>query len=249
MNTDSVNTLPVASVVIPAHNEERYLGATLQSIIDAFEGRMERCELVVVNDSSTDATKGVASRYGARVVDVELRNIGAVRNAGAAAATGEYLIFVDADTAVLPETIDATLKALDAGVLGGGASVALDDAKVPWYKYWIFPVMKTIWQRIGGWAAGCYMFCTAEVFREIEGFPEEYYAAEEYFFSRNIKRLGKFVVLSEKVVTSSRKLHDYSLWQLIRFVSLPFLTNPGNVLKSRSGLEVLYEHRRDSDGG
>jgi len=237
----------MASVIVPAHNEEQYLGATLQTIIDAFAARGGQCELIVVNDSSTDATKDVAASYGATVVDVELRNIGAVRNAGAAAASCDYLIFVDADTAVLPETIDATLKSLDGGVLGGGASVALDDANIPWYKYWIFPVMKTIWQRIGGWAAGCYMFCTAEVFEEIKGFPEEYFAAEEYFFSRNIKRLGKFVVLSEKVVTSSRKLHDYSLWQLIRFVFLPFLRSPGNVLKTRDGLEVLYEHRKGSN--
>lgn len=237
----------MTSVVVPAHNEEHYLGETLKAIIDAFKLQSEPVELIVVNDDSTDATSSIAESYGAKVVDVQLRNIGAVRNAGANAASGRYLIFVDADTIVLPETIEATIAALDAGVMGGGASVALDDAEIPWHKYWIFPVMKTIWQRIGGWAAGCYMFCTADVFEQIEGFPEEYFAAEEYFFSRNIKRLGKFTVLRQNVVTSSRKLHDYSLWQLIRFVSLPFCTTPGKLLKSRSGLEVLYEHRRDRD--
>ena len=233
------------SVVIPAHNEERYLANTIQSIDAAFAELGVEHELIVVNDASTDDTVNVAKRLNATVVDVELRNIGAVRNAGAERAIHKRLIFVDADTIVPCATIRATLSAFDAGVIAGGARVSLSNEKpIPWRKYWIFASLAFIWQTAGNWAAGCYMYCTAESFRTIEGFPEEYFAAEEFFFSRKMKKLGKFKLLNEPVVTSARKLHDYTVWELLKFLTLPFLTVRG-FLKTRNGLELLYEYKRD----
>ncbi len=248
MNTATKNTAKkrTVSVIVPAFNEAELIGETLKAINEATKGRHEHFEVVVVNDSSTDETKAIAESAGAKVVDVELRNIGAVRNAGAKFASGEYLIFVDADTIIPPETLAATVEALNAGALGGGASVSLESVPIPWYKYWLFPLMKTIWQSMGGWAAGCYMYCRAEVFEQIDGFPEEYFAAEELFFSRKIKALGKFVLLPESVITSSRKFHDYSIWSLLGFVAVPLLSGPTGAFKSQRGLEILYRHREES---
>ncbi len=232
------------SIVIPAHNEAGYIEATLSAAKDGLEQLGLDYEIIVVNDASTDATESLARAMGAKVVHVELRNIGAVRNAGARVARGKWLVFVDADTIVPKNTWQATVARLESNAIGGGATVRLSDSdNVAWYKYWMFPVMSIIWQRIGQWAAGCFMFCQRQAFDKMGGFPEEYFAAEEFFFSRHLKRQGRFELLKQPVFTSARKLHDFSTWQLLRFLTVPFLTTQG-VLKSRRGLEVLYEHQR-----
>ena len=86
--------------VIPAWNEESVLGATLEAVSAATRHVAEPTEIIVVDDSSTDRTAEIARRHGARVVTVQHRQISATRNAGARAAQGDSLIFIDADTIV-----------------------------------------------------------------------------------------------------------------------------------------------------
>src|SRR5258708_6345624 len=97
------------SFVVPAYNEEKYLAATLASIHEAARCVGEPYEIVVANDASTDATAATAQAGGARVVNVEKRQIAATRNAGARASTGEILIFVDADTRIDVAVVRAAL--------------------------------------------------------------------------------------------------------------------------------------------
>ncbi len=246
MSTVPEKSVGSVSIVIPAHNEARLIGGTLSQLIRAFLELKTEFEIIVVNDDSTDLTAAIAKQAGAVVIDVALRNIGAVRNAGAEIARFEYLIFVDADTLVPAATLAATIDALNSGNIGGGAFVELSAGpRIHWSKYWVYPLAVTLWQRVGRWAAGCYMFCRADAFREMGGFPEEYFAAEEYFFSSRLKKMGSFVILRQPVQTSPRKLHDYSVWQLLRFVIRPFFSRNG-MLKSRQGLEILYEHPRNA---
>lgn len=232
------------SFVIPAHNEEKYIVKTIKAIQNANEDLGTLFEVVVVNDNSNDRTAELANSLGATVVDVDLRNIGAVRNAGAKAVTHDWLIFVDADTSIQTNTLRQTLEALSAGCVGGGARVDLiDEGPISWFKYGMFRAVRLIWQTGGNWAAGCYMFCLREKFNEFGGFDETYFAAEELFFSRQLKRLGKFVIVSEPVLTSPRKLHNYTVVELLRFLTRPMLAGR-KALRSRTGLEVLYEDDR-----
>ena len=88
------------SFIIPAHNEELLLPATLGAIDDAAKLLDEPYEVVVADDASTDRTADVGRSGGARVVAVQHRQISATRNAGARIAVGDRFIFVDADTVV-----------------------------------------------------------------------------------------------------------------------------------------------------
>src|SRR5260221_13977842 len=117
------NPVPMISFVVPAYNEERYLGATLESTHAAARAAGEPYEIVVADDASTDATAAIAEEGGARVVRVEKRQIAATRNAGARAGTGNRLIFVVADTKVYEAVVRAELREMDDGVLGGCACV------------------------------------------------------------------------------------------------------------------------------
>src|SRR5438105_3985712 len=74
------------SFVVPAHNEEATLPRTLAAIVKAAREVGQAFEVIVVDDLSTDATTSIAAGFGARVVPVNLRQISAVRNAGARAA-------------------------------------------------------------------------------------------------------------------------------------------------------------------
>ena len=82
------------SFVIPAWNEESVLGPTLAAVSVATRHLAEASEVIVADDSSTDRTAEIARQHGARVVTVQHRQISATRNAGARAAQGDLLIFI-----------------------------------------------------------------------------------------------------------------------------------------------------------
>src|SRR4051794_22600490 len=129
------------SFIIPAHNEEHWIAACVSSIRAAMQNIAEPYELIVVDDASTDATANIATELATgwlgssetrapstagtglqslRVLRVNLRKISAVRNAGARAATGDTLFFIDADTQANEPAIRAALAALEDGAAGGG---------------------------------------------------------------------------------------------------------------------------------
>src|SRR6266702_6298366 len=108
------------SFIVPAHNEEAWIGKCLASIRTTMEKLAEPYEVIVVDDASTDTTPRIAEQMGARTIRVEHRKISAVRNAGARAACGEVFIFADADTQVNQRAVSAALANLRAGAAGGG---------------------------------------------------------------------------------------------------------------------------------
>jgi glycosyltransferase involved in cell wall biosynthesis len=240
----SLRRYPTVSFVIPAHNESAYLAATLKQIHQSAEALKLNYEVIVADDASTDDTFAIANDNGARAIKVDLRNIGAVRNAGAKEAQYTCLFFVDADTLVPTKTLQQSLDAICDGAAGGGAHVVIDRIEeIPWSKLMLYYLVRIVWQTIGGWAAGCFMYCRRDLFEHFGGFDEEYFAAEELFFSRHVKSHGRFSIVRNPVVTSSRKFHSFTTWELIRFVFLPLISSEGR-FRSKLGLELLYEHDR-----
>ena len=95
----------ILSVVIPARNEAENIVACLE----AFAAFRDRLELIVVDNSSTDETQALAAAHGARVF-VQGPERCAQRNRGWREASGEYVMFVDADMIVPADTIAEILK-------------------------------------------------------------------------------------------------------------------------------------------
>ena len=202
------------SVIIPAWNEAEWLPRTLTSIQHALATVQRDSEIIVVDNASTDATPRIARDAGCRVVFEPQRRISRARNAGAWVASGEILIFVDADTWPDAELLHATLAALDTGaVCGGGARVTFDHLDQRIYR-WGAAAWNALSARLG-LAAGCYVFCTREAFTAVGGFSERVYAGEEVFLSRALARWGRahgqrVEVLDTPVLTSGRKAEWFS---------------------------------------
>lgn len=114
-------SLVAFSIVIPAFNEENYLGNTLDSLRSGMSEISDlKGEIIVVDNNSSDKTAEVATAKGARVVFEPINQISKARNTGAKLAKGEYLIFIDADTQVSPELLGLVLKKLRYYNCGGG---------------------------------------------------------------------------------------------------------------------------------
>ncbi len=106
---------PHISLVIPAFNEEKLLPGLLDTVAAAraaYPRGRGAVEVIVADNGSTDATAKIAEERGCRVVKVEPHVIAAVRNGGAAAARGELLAFIDADSLIDVGTFAAIEKAL-----------------------------------------------------------------------------------------------------------------------------------------
>ncbi|MEO6228393.1 MAG: glycosyltransferase [Thermomonas sp.] len=231
------------SIIVPAHDEAILIGATLAALRKAADTLQLEHEIVVVDDASTDATAAIASANGARVLHVAHRQIAATRNAGAAAATGDRLLFVDADTLVDASLLAATMAAMDRGAVGGGCRVRL-TGRVRWRERVFTALLMQVfrWVKI---APGCFVFCTRAAFDAVGGFDQRWYAGEDVAMSRALAAYGRFVLLREAVLTSDRKLRTFSarehLWLLWRF-----MRGGRSILRSRDGLDLWY-HRRDQD--
>jgi glycosyltransferase involved in cell wall biosynthesis len=230
------------SVVIPAYNEERLLGATLAAVHAAAPAAGEPYEVVVADDASTDRTAAVAERGGARVVHVRHRQIAATRNAGARAAAGDLLIFVDADTLVTAAAVRGAIAALRGGAAGGGAALRFDDP-VPRYARLLLPAVNRLY-RAAGLASGCFLFCTRPAFEAAGGFDETLFGAEELAMSRALRRQGRFVVLRDAVTTSGRKLRAYSGREILTTLCRLGVRGWAGV-RDRGGMDIWYGDRRD----
>jgi glycosyltransferase involved in cell wall biosynthesis len=230
------------SFIVPAHNEERLLGRTLVAIHDAAAGIGQPYEVIVVDDASEDLTSAVAAQHGARIERVEYRQISRTRNAGARIASGDPLIFVDADTVISSRVLHGTLEAIQRGAAGGGARLTV-DGWIPLYGRMLLTITGVV-MRTADLIAGCYFFCTRAAFDAAGGFDESVYAAEELVLSRRLARIGWIAILDAPVVTSGRKLREHSGWEVVRLLGALVRRGPA-VVRTRDDLALWYGKRRN----
>lgn len=238
------------SVVVPAFNEEKLLATSLRSIrlaAEAFHDRGWETELIVCDNNSSDRTAEVARAEGATVVFEPVNQIGRARNAGAAAATGEWLVFVDADSYPSRELFADTADAISSGkFIGGGVTVKMDEffpvmAFLTWFWNWT--------SRLRKWCAGSFIFCEAGAFLTIGGFSAEFFVSEELDLSRRLVALGKSrglrlaILHRHPLVTSARKVRLYKNRDYLRLM-LKMLLTRGAAVKDRGACHIWYDGRR-----
>jgi len=230
------------SFIVPAYNEEHELPGALRAISSAADAAGQSYEIIVVDDDSNDATAEIAAAAGARVIHVHLRQIAAVRNAGAREAKGDVFFFVDADTRISPVHVTAGLEALERGFSGGSARLAL-DGEVPFWARLFLRVFCVIYFA-ANLGVGAFMFMRRESFEKAGGFDEQYFAGEEMYLTIALKKLARFKILDEPITTSARKVRMHSGAHVLRQWAGMMLGGK-RALRSRERLGLWYDGKRE----
>ena len=229
------------SLIVPAYNEELELPRTIESIRVAAQN--QPYEIIVADDASSDSTAEVAAKAGAQVVAINRRQIAAARNAGARHARGELLLFVDADTRIKDKHITGAIAALEAGYAGGSARIQVEGAIPRWAGVFVRTFCAIYFGLNFG--AGAFLFTTRKNFEAIGGFDETLFIGEEVYFSLALRRLGRFKILPEPILTSGRKLRMYSARKILAD-SLNVIIHGRRGARSRDGLDLWYNGRRET---
>ncbi len=211
------------SIIIPAYNEEAYIGRTLkylnQAIVYAREKGGQILEVIVVDNDSSDNTASIANTYGATIVTMPIHNIARVRNAGVRAASGNVMVLLDADT-IIPESLLFRIDRLlsDSTYAGGSVDTDYRPQKVTVRGY------LQIWRVIGkifGMAQGAVQFFRKEVFDMIGGYDERFYMGEDVDFYWRLKKsarkqnLKTLYIEDMQVIPSCRRFDQWPFWRTV----------------------------------
>ena len=215
---------PKLSLVIPAWNEATLLPRLLDSVQAAIQRWVlmghdaTQIEIIVADNGSTDATARIAQEYGFRVVAVGKRVIAAARNGGAAAAQGEILAFVDADSVLHPDSFIVVAEAMAmARTLGGASGVTMDRWSLGIALTYAL-MLPMIW--LTGFDTGLVFWRRAD-FQALGGYDEQRMVAEDVDFLWRLRQLGRsrgqrLVRLRRiKAITSTRKFDKHGDWHYV----------------------------------
>jgi len=206
------------SIIIPARNEERFLGACLDSIRAAAGSYPGEVEVVVVLNRCTDGTERIAREHGAKVISDEARNLAHLRNAGARASSGEILVTIDADSTMTPNMLTEIDRKLRSGkYIGGGVPIHPERFSLGLLASGLL-ILSFL---PPGISAGLF-WCLRSVFEAIGGFDESRVVGEDVDFAIRLKAYGKkrkqrFGTLwKTHITTSCRKFDQLGDWFLAK---------------------------------
>ena len=206
------------SLVIPAHNEEKFLGGCLDAAEIAISEVGQKVEIVVVLNRCTDATERIATERGCRIVREDAKNLSLIRNAGVAAATGEVVITCDADSRMHAGSIREIVRRLETGKWVGGGALILPER---WSLGIVASGLSILpYLALTGVSFGMFWF-RKEDFDAIGGFNADFVSVEDVDFAQRLKAHGKATqrswgtLLRWPLVTSCRKFDLFGDWYLL----------------------------------
>ncbi|MCA9402818.1 MAG: TIGR04283 family arsenosugar biosynthesis glycosyltransferase [Candidatus Omnitrophica bacterium] len=209
-------TTKTISIIIPALNEAECLPGVLQALRDRSAFAV-RHEIIVVDGGSTDGTGEVAREAGAEVIfcpDAP-RGRAFLLNRGAARATGDIFLFLDADSLV-PERWDAELlTALRLpGCVGGAFEFKLHGRE---FGLRVVEFINRLRYRIWPWYYGDQgIFVRRDIFEEAGGYPEVR-LMEASDFCRKVERRGELALVHQDMLTSARRFLDRGIYRVLGF--------------------------------
>ncbi len=191
------------SFIVPALNEEKYIGACLDSI-----GKQKRkdFEIIVVDGYSKDNTAALAKRYGARVLYEKMRGPGAARNKGTVNAKGNIIVFLDADVRIGNDFLGIIEEKMSQDIGGFICRLYSYDGFSSSYNL-AHIIMKLLFKlRIVMTAGSCFIY-RKDVFERAGGFNQSLMTNEDHDLAIRASKLSRFVYFDDiPVLTSSRRI-------------------------------------------
>jgi len=205
------------SVVIPAYNEVKYIGRALSALE---QQSFKDFEVIVKDGLSRDETVNVARKFTKKVFSKRDSSAADARNQGASYARGDVLVFMDADTLLLPDTLARFSSLLDNQKIVGAScrkvplsSSILDRVLYEFVNFstWFGSVL-----HLGG-AHGNLMLIRRDAFEAVGGFNPDIIVAEEQELIRRALRFGKYVFLfNVSVYENPRRVRQWGRLRLYR---------------------------------
>ena len=224
---------PLFSVIIPAHNEEKYIRRCIRSIRKAASAFQENVEIVVVCNRCTDRTGKIAKKLGARVLTNEDRCIARVRNTGISEAKGGIIVTIDADNRMTGGTLQEIYELLQSGrYIGGGAPIRFERYSFP---LWCNDMMCRLSFAVTGLYSGMF-WAKKETFDAIGGFADKK-AMEDVATAKLLKEYGKkqgkkYTTLKKNVlINSTRKYDEMGDWLYFKLI----IKNAGTLIRAAFG--------------
>ena len=197
------------SVIIPAHNEERYIKRCIDSVKRSAKRFNGNVEIIVVCNRCTDRTEKIAKENGAIVVSNEDRCIAKVRNAGIKEAKGVLIVTIDADNRMTEGTLLEIYELMKSGkYIGGGAPIRFERYSFPLFCN---DILCRASFAITGLYSGIF-WAKKKTFDMIGGFTDMK-AMEDVATARELKRFGKkvgkkYTVLKKNYLINSTRKYD-----------------------------------------
>jgi glycosyltransferase involved in cell wall biosynthesis len=179
---------PLASVIVPAKNEQEFIGECLDSLLNQNLNN-EFYEIIVVDNMSTDRTADIARSRGVSVLTCDATTIGGVRNFGALNSAGEVLCYLDADCIAHPNWLQDCVRETmeNSGVAIGGDALA--SPRGTWVeRYWVFPPRRSPGESFT--MNGSSMCFSRHLFNRVGGFDDAINSNEDTNFSKKLKAAG-----------------------------------------------------------
>jgi glycosyltransferase involved in cell wall biosynthesis len=200
------------SVIVPAYNEEKYIGRCLESIVSASGKTPDPVEIIVVLNRCTDSTGSIAKSFGSVIVVENDRNLSKIRNAGVAASSGDVIVTIDADSWMSDMLFVEIAKCVEKGAfIGGGVGLKAERVSPGIFFSCLFFLAPAIVRN--GISMGLY-WCRKEVFHAIGGFDESMLTGEDLDFAIRLKKYGKTVGKRYKIITSAHIVTSCRKWDL-----------------------------------
>lgn len=203
--------MPKISLIVPAHNEEKYLEKTLQSIQ---QQDFPEYETIVVCNGCTDNTEELANKLASektKVVSFAEANVSKARNIGAQKAGGELLLFLDADTQM---ENNALSKVADSFTSEHAVATTKVKPDLPSLKYNFAMGLKNFYNSTGLYH-GCSgaLICRKEDFDRVDGYDHKIIVREHRRLIQKLKtHTGKkFTCVDTHVTTSMRRFESWGL--------------------------------------
>ncbi|MDP3734574.1 MAG: glycosyltransferase [Nanoarchaeota archaeon] len=206
---------PSVSIIIPAHNEEKYLSKTLHSIQQQTN---KDYEVLVVVNGCTDTTEEILKNINddaIRVLSLAKPNVSRARNYGAGKAKGEILVFVDADTVVQPDLVEKISTNFTTEYAIASTKVMPDSEEV---KYKLAMSFKNLYMAKGVYK-GCsgVLICRRDHFDQVAGYDPKIIAGEHRKLISKLQTFGKYRCLDTTATTSMRRFQQWGLSKSVLF--------------------------------
>ncbi|AHN21849.1 glycosyltransferase [Lysinibacillus sphaericus] len=210
----------IISIIIPAHNEEKYIGKCLESISKASKLLQNQVEIIVVLNRCTDKTEEIAKSYNCITVNNDDKNLSKIRNTGVERARGEIIVTIDADTQMNEHMLTKVVQNLSSGkYIGGGVTGKFERMSLGIFVSTMLLIGPLLF-KYGAISVGIF-WCYKEDFKSINGFNEAMLMAEDADFAKRLKVWGKkkgkkYGTIQNGMITSSRKFDKHGDWVLLK---------------------------------